>query len=129
MIFSYNKIKLIQDLEEYIKYRLIFPTDYILVLNKNVSFSDSKLIASWNFTKEELDLILENISKDEISFLDTDNIPIPYSLLELMTIEEYFEFVRQDIYKCNRYHQNPIIFLLTLLVIYIIFYISCEFLL
>lgn len=100
MILSYNKLKLINDLKEYIKYRIISPTDYILVLNKNLSSTNSKLIANWNFTSEEISAIEENTDDDAIAFWDTDGIAIPYNLITIMTVEEYFDYVKRDMYDC-----------------------------
>lgn len=96
MIYSYNKLKLIRDLQEYLKFKLLSPSDYIQVVLDNNN-NNSKLVACWHFTDDEINIILSNNGLNINTFTDRDKINITPDLLKLMTVKEYFDLENLDI--------------------------------
>lgn len=97
LIASYCKIELVKDLKEYLKYKVIYPCDYIQVYRNENQSTESKLVACWLFEQTKLLEIKQNNSLNPDCFIDKQGIAINPYHLELMTIAEYFEEIEEKI--------------------------------
>lgn len=106
MIYSYNKFKFTRDLEEYLKFKLISPTDYIQLVEEGNP--NTKLVACWHFTDDEITKILSNNGLNYNTFVDRDKVNITPDSLKLLTVQEYFDLEEIDISQFIEQEQNLI---------------------
>lgn len=91
MILSYNRVKLREDLEEYLKYNIINYTDYIQIYKPKNPNRRTALVACWHFSEDEINIIKFNNNQNVNILIDKNGIGISPNELELITIEEYFK--------------------------------------
>lgn len=60
---------------------------------------NTKLVAIWRFTEDEIEQINNNIIK-ETYFFNAEQIHIPYNAFDLITVDEYLLESKKLMFKC-----------------------------